>query len=107
MVAGDVYHEGIGSITQTDIAFADRLGYIIKLLAIAEAELGPLAKQIEDLLKEEYFQEAFEKHQNAYELFSKVPESSVALCCLALKEYVDNVPILWLFERTDCYMHRR
>jgi homoserine dehydrogenase len=38
VVAGDVYHEGIGSITQTDIAFADRLGYIIKLLAIAEAE---------------------------------------------------------------------
>jgi homoserine dehydrogenase len=38
VVAGDVYHEGIGSITQTDIAFAERLGYVIKLLAIAEAE---------------------------------------------------------------------
>ena len=38
VVAGDVYHEGIASITQTDIAFADRLGYVIKLLAIAEAE---------------------------------------------------------------------
>jgi homoserine dehydrogenase len=38
VVAGDVYHEGIGEITQTDIAFADRLGYAVKLLAIAEAE---------------------------------------------------------------------
>lgn len=34
--AGDVYHEGISNITATDIAFADRLGYRIKLLAIAE-----------------------------------------------------------------------
>lgn len=37
VVAGDVYHEGIASITQADIAFAQRLGYEIKLLAIAEA----------------------------------------------------------------------
>ncbi|MCU1355550.1 MAG: homoserine dehydrogenase [Acidimicrobiales bacterium] len=36
VVAGDVYHEGISSITATDIAFADRLGYVVKLLAIAE-----------------------------------------------------------------------
>ncbi len=36
VVAGDVYHEGISSITQTDIDFARRLGYTIKLLAIAE-----------------------------------------------------------------------
>ena len=36
VVAGDVYHEGISSITQTDIDVARRLGYRIKLLAIVE-----------------------------------------------------------------------
>ena len=36
VVAGDVYHEGISSITAADIAFARRLGYVVKLLAIAE-----------------------------------------------------------------------
>ena len=36
VVAGDVYHEGISGITAADIAFARRLGYVVKLLAIAE-----------------------------------------------------------------------
>ena len=36
VVAGDVYHEGISRITPTDIEFATRLGYVIKLLAIIE-----------------------------------------------------------------------
>jgi homoserine dehydrogenase len=36
VVAGDVYHEGISQVSQADIAFANRLGYEIKLLAIAE-----------------------------------------------------------------------
>jgi homoserine dehydrogenase len=36
VVAGDVYHEGISGISQTDIGFARRLGYVIKLLAITE-----------------------------------------------------------------------
>ena len=36
VVAGDVYREGITSITATDIANAARMGYVIKLLAIAE-----------------------------------------------------------------------
>ncbi len=36
VVAGDVYHEGISDITADDIAFATRLGYVIKLLAIVE-----------------------------------------------------------------------
>jgi homoserine dehydrogenase len=41
VVAGDVYHEGISAITATDIDFADRLGYVIKLLAVAElVEVG-------------------------------------------------------------------
>src|SRR5215213_4850395 len=33
---GDVYHEGISALTSTDIAYAARLGYRIKLLAVAE-----------------------------------------------------------------------
>ncbi len=36
VVAGDVSHEGIADISATDIAFANRLGYQIKLLGIAE-----------------------------------------------------------------------
>jgi homoserine dehydrogenase len=36
VVAGDVYHEGISNITPTDISFAARLGYVVKLLAVAE-----------------------------------------------------------------------
>ena len=36
VVAGDVYHEGISGLTSDDITFAHRLGYEIKLLAIAE-----------------------------------------------------------------------
>ncbi len=36
VVAGDVYHEGISGVTAEDIAFAHRLGYEIKLLAVAE-----------------------------------------------------------------------
>jgi homoserine dehydrogenase len=36
VVAGDVYHEGISRITSGDIAVADRLGYVVKLLAICE-----------------------------------------------------------------------
>src|SRR5690606_17824074 len=44
VVAGDVYHEGISGITAVDIEFAGRLGYVIKLLAVAElvpVEEGP------------------------------------------------------------------
>ncbi len=36
VVAGDVYHEGISSVTTSDIDFAKRLGYVVKLLAVAE-----------------------------------------------------------------------
>src|SRR3954462_9503368 len=38
VVAGDVYREGISGVTAADIAFADRLGYAVKLLAIAEQD---------------------------------------------------------------------
>ncbi len=46
VVAGDVYHEGIAGITAADIAFADRLGYVIKLLAVAERTTGPHGDEI-------------------------------------------------------------
>lgn len=36
VVAGDVYREGISDITPADLAFAERLGYVVKLLAIVE-----------------------------------------------------------------------
>jgi homoserine dehydrogenase len=38
VVADDVYREGIAGITAQDIADAERLGYVVKLLAIAELE---------------------------------------------------------------------
>ena len=38
VVAGDVYHEGISHITSSDIEVARRLGYVVKLLAIAEID---------------------------------------------------------------------
>jgi homoserine dehydrogenase len=38
VVAGDVYHEGISRITPGDIGVAHRLGYVVKLLAIAERD---------------------------------------------------------------------
>ena len=36
VVAGDVYHEGISGITTADVDYAAKMGYAIKLLAIAE-----------------------------------------------------------------------
>ena len=38
VVAGDVYHEGISGISAGDIAVAKRLGYVVKLLGIAERD---------------------------------------------------------------------
>jgi homoserine dehydrogenase len=38
VVAGDVYHEGIRHISKADIDVAHRLGYVVKLLAIAELD---------------------------------------------------------------------
>jgi len=46
VVAGDVYREGISGITTADIAYADRLGYVIKLLAIAEQADGEVAVRV-------------------------------------------------------------
>jgi homoserine dehydrogenase len=38
VVAGDVYHEGISRLTGFHISVAKRLGYVVKLLAIAEQD---------------------------------------------------------------------
>jgi homoserine dehydrogenase len=46
VVAGDVYHEGIAGITAADIAFAKRLGYVVKLLAIVEQVDGEIGVRV-------------------------------------------------------------
>ena len=52
VVSGDVYREGISGITAHDIAVAERLGYVVKLLAIGEqsggggAVPGPVAVRV-------------------------------------------------------------
>jgi homoserine dehydrogenase len=46
VVAGDVYHEGISRVTPDDIAVADRLGYVVKLLAICERVDGEVAVRV-------------------------------------------------------------
>jgi homoserine dehydrogenase len=46
VVAGDVYREGIAGVTPQDIADATRLGYVVKLLAIAELEDGEVSARV-------------------------------------------------------------
>jgi homoserine dehydrogenase len=46
VVAGDVYREGIGTVTTEDIEFARRLGYVVKLLAIAELHEERVAARV-------------------------------------------------------------
>ena len=46
VVAGDVYREGIGRVTTEDIEFARRLGYVVKLLAIAELHEERVAARV-------------------------------------------------------------
>ena len=46
VVAGDVYHEGISGITAADIEIAKRLGYVVKLLAIAERQGDAVAVRV-------------------------------------------------------------
>jgi homoserine dehydrogenase len=38
VVAGDVYHEGISGLTPSDIEYATKLGYVVKLLAIVDRD---------------------------------------------------------------------
>ncbi len=46
VVAGDVYREGISHVTHRDIEFAQRLGYTVKLVAIAEELDGEIAVRV-------------------------------------------------------------
>jgi homoserine dehydrogenase len=46
VVAGDVYREGITEITDHDIASARDLGYVVKLLAVAEGVDGEVAVRV-------------------------------------------------------------
>ena len=46
VVADDVYREGIASITAQDIADAARMGYVVKLLAIAELDEGEISARV-------------------------------------------------------------
>ena len=46
VVAGDVYREGISAVSADDIEVADRLGYVVKLLAIAERVNGEIAVRV-------------------------------------------------------------
>jgi len=50
VVAGDVYREGISGLPAADIAFAARLGYVVKLLAIAEADEHGVAVRVHPAL---------------------------------------------------------
>ncbi len=43
---GDVHREGISGVTAADIAFADQLGYAVKLLAVVEAVNGSVAVRV-------------------------------------------------------------
>jgi homoserine dehydrogenase len=46
VVATDVYREGIARITAQDVADAARLGYVVKLLAIAELDEGEVSARV-------------------------------------------------------------
>lgn len=46
VVAGDVYREGISGVSREDIEFAERLGYLVKPLAIAEMENGEITVRV-------------------------------------------------------------
>ena len=46
VVASDVYREGISGITSIDIADARRMGYVVKLLAIAELDEGEISARV-------------------------------------------------------------
>jgi homoserine dehydrogenase len=46
VVAGDVYREGIAQITPSDITAARDLGYVVKLLAVAEELDGSIAVRV-------------------------------------------------------------
>jgi homoserine dehydrogenase len=50
VVAGDVYREGISGITTADMAVAERLGFVIKLLAIVEGDDDGVAVRVHPVM---------------------------------------------------------
>ena len=46
----DIYCEGIRTVSKTDIAYAQKLGFVIKLLAIAKREIPPLSVRVHPTL---------------------------------------------------------
>lgn len=46
VVAGDVYHEGISNLTPVDVAYATKMGFVLKLLAIIEQSNGSLGVRV-------------------------------------------------------------
>ncbi|MFN2543546.1 MAG: homoserine dehydrogenase [Actinomycetota bacterium] len=46
VVAGDVYREGITGLSADDIVYAKQLGYVVKLLAIAETQEGDVSVRV-------------------------------------------------------------
>ncbi|MPZ73458.1 MAG: homoserine dehydrogenase [Nitriliruptorales bacterium] len=50
IVAGDVFRDGITGVTATDIAHARRMGYVIKLLGIAESSNGDVGVRVHPAL---------------------------------------------------------
>src|SRR5690606_25741317 len=47
VTAADVHHEGITGITTDDIEYAHRMGFVIKLLAVAEQAVdGPIGVRV-------------------------------------------------------------
>jgi len=46
VAADDVHREGISRVTSDDIGFARRLGFVVKLLAIAEADDGAVSVRV-------------------------------------------------------------
>ncbi len=47
----EVYSEGIRHVTAADIAYAERLGFVIKLLAIARRDTCPISNEVLDQLQ--------------------------------------------------------
>lgn len=47
----EVYSEGIRHVSAADIAYADRLGFVIKLLAIARRDTCPVSNEVLDQLQ--------------------------------------------------------
>jgi homoserine dehydrogenase len=50
VTVGDVHREGIARVSAEDIEFARRLGYVVKLLAVAELEDGDVAVRVHPAL---------------------------------------------------------